>query len=63
MTRIIVAYQPCSTRKRKTMGETVWDQHLRYFEARGEIINPRVSSGTNSSVFSTGEKQPGTRFC
>ncbi len=42
MMRIIVTYQPFSTRKKKTMGEMVWDQHLRYFEARGEIRNPRV---------------------
>ncbi len=42
LTRIIVAYQPCGTRKRKTMGEAVWDQHLQYFKARGEIRNPRV---------------------
>jgi hypothetical protein len=24
------------------MGETVWDQHTRYFEARGEIQDPRT---------------------
>jgi hypothetical protein len=24
------------------MGETVWDQHLQYFEARGEIRDPRL---------------------
>jgi hypothetical protein len=42
LTRIIVAYQPCGTRKRKMMGEPVWDQNLRYFEARGEIRDPRV---------------------
>jgi hypothetical protein len=42
LTRIIVAYQPCGTRKRKMMGEAVWDQHLQYFKARGEIRNPRV---------------------
>jgi hypothetical protein len=24
------------------MGETVWDQHTRYFQAQGEIRNPRV---------------------
>jgi hypothetical protein len=40
-TRIITAYQPCDPKK-KAMGETVWDQHTRYFEARGEIRNPRV---------------------
>jgi hypothetical protein len=40
-TRIITAYQPCDPKK-KTMGETVWDQHTRYFEALGEIRNPRV---------------------
>jgi hypothetical protein len=41
-TRIIVVYQPWGTRKRKTMGEMMWDQHLQYFEARGEIRDPRV---------------------
>jgi hypothetical protein len=24
------------------MGKTVWDQHSWYFEARGEVRNPRV---------------------
>ncbi len=24
------------------MGETVWDQHIQYFKARGEIRGPRV---------------------
>ncbi len=42
MTRIIVAYQPCGTRKRKMMGEAVWYQHLQYFEARVKIREPRV---------------------
>ena len=37
LTRIIVTYQPGNPRKRKMMGETVWDQHLRYFEATGEM--------------------------
>ena len=41
-TRMIIAYQPCGTRGRKTMGETVWDQHTRYFEARGEIRDPKT---------------------
>ncbi len=41
-TRIILGYQPCSTKKRRTMRETVWDQHTRYFEARGEICDPRT---------------------
>jgi hypothetical protein len=40
-TRIITAYQPCDPKK-KTMGETVWDQHTQYFKARGDIRNPRV---------------------
>jgi hypothetical protein len=41
LTRVIVAYQPCSPKNRMTMGETVWDQHLRYFESRGESWDPR----------------------
>jgi hypothetical protein len=40
-TWFITAYQPCDPNK-KTIGETVWDQYTRYFEARGEIRNPRV---------------------
>ena len=39
-TRVVTAYQPCNP-KRRTRGETVWDQHVRYFESRGEIRNPR----------------------
>ena len=39
-TRIIVAYQPCGQRGRRTRGETVWDQHSWYFKARGEIRDP-----------------------
>ncbi len=41
LTRMIVAYQQCSLKIRRTMGETVWDQHLRYFESRGESQDPR----------------------
>ncbi len=41
MTRVIVAYQPCSPKNRRTMGKTVWDQHLRYFKSRGESQDPR----------------------
>ncbi len=41
LTRVIVAYQPCSPKNRRMMGETVWDQHLRYFESRGESQDPR----------------------
>jgi hypothetical protein len=41
-TRIIAVYQPCGQRGRKTRGESVWDQHSQYFEARGEIRDPRV---------------------
>ncbi len=41
LTRVIVAYQPCSPKNRRTMGETVWDQHLCYFESRGEPRDPR----------------------
>ena len=40
-TRVIVAYQPVRPNK-ITSGGTVWDQHVRYFEARGEIRNPRA---------------------
>ncbi len=40
-TRLIVAYQPCSPKNRRMMGETVWDQHLCYFESRGESQDPR----------------------
>jgi hypothetical protein len=39
--RVIVAYQPCSPKNRRTMGETVWDQHLCYFESRRESWDPR----------------------
>jgi hypothetical protein len=39
-TRMVTAYQP-SKPGGKTRGETVWDQHTRYFEARGEIRHPR----------------------
>jgi hypothetical protein len=42
LTRVIMVYQPCGTKSRLTMGETVWDQHTRYFEARGEIRDPRT---------------------
>jgi hypothetical protein len=38
---LITAYQPCNPGKR-TRGETVWDQQVRYFEAQGEIRDPRV---------------------
>ncbi len=40
-TRIITAHQPRDPKK-KAVGETVWDQHTRYFVALGEIRNPRV---------------------
>jgi hypothetical protein len=42
VTRIIVTYQLCNPKKGERMGETVWDQHLCYFEARGEIRDPRL---------------------
>ncbi len=41
-TRVMSAYQPCNPKWRTTMGETVWDQHSRYFEARGEVQDPWV---------------------
>jgi hypothetical protein len=37
--RVIMAYQPVNLRQ-WTKGKTVWDQHVRYFEARGEIQTP-----------------------
>ena len=40
-TRIVTAYQPCDPGK-DTAGETVWDQHQRYFEARGDGRSPRT---------------------
>jgi hypothetical protein len=39
-TRIITAYQPCKPGRNKK-GGTVWEQHTRYFKARGEVRNPR----------------------
>jgi hypothetical protein len=45
-THVVTAYQPTNP-WRKTRGETVWDQHLRYLEARGEICNPREMFCTN----------------
>ena len=40
-TRFVVAYQPCDPGK-DTAGETVWDQHARYFEALGDGRSPRT---------------------
>ncbi len=40
-TWIITAYQPCDPKK-KTMGETVWDQCTRYFKPQGETRIPRA---------------------
>ncbi len=40
--RIIIPYQLCGTKRRRTREKTVWDQHERYFEAWGEIRNPRA---------------------
>ena len=40
-TLVITAYQPVRPNK-NTCGGTVWDQHVWYFEARGEIRNPRA---------------------
>jgi hypothetical protein len=39
--RVITAYQLVNHRQR-TKGETVWDQHISYFEACGEIQIPRA---------------------
>jgi hypothetical protein len=41
-TRMIVAYQPCAPGRHTTRGKMVWDQHHQYFEAPGEIRNPRA---------------------
>jgi hypothetical protein len=40
-TCIVTAYQPCGLQK-GTTGQTAWDQHTRYFEARGEVWDPRT---------------------
>jgi len=40
-TRVVSIYQPCQPSK-TSRGDTVWDQHRRYFEARGEVRNPRT---------------------
>jgi hypothetical protein len=40
--RIVAVYQPCNPKQRTTVEETVWDQHSCYFEARGEIQDPRT---------------------
>jgi hypothetical protein len=40
-TRIVSVYQPCQPSK-MSRGDTVWEQHRRYFESRGEVRNPRV---------------------
>jgi hypothetical protein len=37
---MIAAYQPCAPGRHATRGQTVWDQHHQYFEARREIRNP-----------------------
>ena len=39
-TRILTAYQP-SKPGNLTMGQTLCDQHIRYFESRGEVRHPR----------------------
>ncbi len=39
-TQIITVYQPCKP-GRNIKGGTVWEQHTRYFEACGEVRNPR----------------------
>jgi hypothetical protein len=39
--QVITAYQPVRSNK-YTHGRTVWDQHVWYFEAQGEIRNPRA---------------------
>lgn len=38
-TRIISAYLPCKPGK-TARGRTVWEQHLRFFQARGDFRNP-----------------------
>jgi hypothetical protein len=39
--RILIAYQPGQPNN-ITWSGTVWDQHVRCFEARGEVRNPRI---------------------
>jgi hypothetical protein len=41
-TCVILEYQPCYPKRRTTRGETVWDQHTRYFEARGKVRDPQT---------------------
>ncbi len=38
-TCVLVAYQPCQPH-RNTGNDTVWDEHLQYFEARGNTKSP-----------------------
>jgi hypothetical protein len=45
-THVVTAYQPTNP-WRKTRDETIWDQHLRYLKARGEICNPCDMFPTN----------------
>jgi len=40
-TWILIAYQPVRPNN-ITCGGTVWDQHVHYFEARGEVRNPCI---------------------
>ena len=39
ITRVVSAYLPCKP-GRKSRGRTVWEQHSRYFEARGDMRYP-----------------------
>jgi hypothetical protein len=39
---IVTAYQLCNPKQRTTVGKIVWDQHSHYFEAMGEIRDPRT---------------------
>jgi hypothetical protein len=45
-THIVTAYQPCNPWKR-TMGETVWDQQVCYFESCGKVRHPRIMFQAN----------------
>ena len=41
ITRIVVAYQPCEPGC-NSKGKTVFEQHQRYFEAKGDFRSPRT---------------------
>jgi hypothetical protein len=61
LTSVIVVYQLCSPKNRRTLGETVWDQHLCYFKSRGESGTLDQCSITILSLSSGSGKVPGMR--